>query len=344
MVLCTLPNRRVFALAALAALWSGPAPAGDAIPGVAEEIELRLASPVLPSWAPAGFRSDGQWNALQRFYKERAYAPAWIADAGLDPRATEFVEALARLADHGLDPRQYAPSPAVPAAGTEAGHAWPTALANRDLQISLSLLRVAQDVLEGRFSPRGASAYWPAAPAVEADGAELLRRAVEGEGPAALLSGLAPAHAQYAALLQALAEHRAIAAAGGWPPVPEMEPRRGRQDPRLPFLRARLAASGDLPAAAQTARPSAFDRALQQALKRFQARHGLTADGKLGGATLAALNVPVEERIEQIELNLERWRWLPRQLGERYVLVNVGAFELHAVENGRVAERMKIVA
>jgi len=87
-----------------------------------------------------------------------------------------------------------------------------------------------------------------------------------------------------------------------------------------------------------------FDAQTQEALKRFERRHGLTADGRMDKDVLAALNVPVEERIRQIELNLERWRWLPETFGDRYVLVNIPTFHLTAVDHGQVGLEMRVVA
>src|SRR5207245_5704839 len=87
----------------------------------------------------------------------------------------------------------------------------------------------------------------------------------------------------------------------------------------------------------------AYDSSLAEGVKRFEQRHGLVADGVLDAVTVAALNVPVEERLRQIELNLERWRWLPADLGRRYVMVNVPSFQLSAHEDGRPAVAMKVV-
>jgi murein L,D-transpeptidase YcbB/YkuD len=78
-------------------------------------------------------------------------------------------------------------------------------------------------------------------------------------------------------------------------------------------------------------------------VKRFQARHGLEPDGWVGPATLEALNVPVERRIEQIKANLERWRWLPLNFGERFILVNIASFTLDVIENGRSVLRMPVI-
>ena len=86
-----------------------------------------------------------------------------------------------------------------------------------------------------------------------------------------------------------------------------------------------------------------FDEALESAVRDFQERHGLEADGIVGRKTLAALNVPVSERIQQILLNMERWRWMPGELGERYLLVNMAGFELLAVENEETVMDMRVI-
>jgi L,D-transpeptidase YcbB len=86
-----------------------------------------------------------------------------------------------------------------------------------------------------------------------------------------------------------------------------------------------------------------FDTALEQGLQRFQERHGLNADGVVGTSTLTALNVPAEARVRQIELNMERWRWLPHELGDRYILVNVANFALDVIEHGQSVLAMRVI-
>jgi len=104
-----------------------------------------------------------------------------------------------------------------------------------------------------------------------------------------------------------------------------------------------LAVEGDLPSATASGPADIYDSSLAEGVKRFERRHGLVADGVLDAVTVAALNVPVEERIRQIELNLERWRWLPADLGRRYVMVNVPSFQLAGHGDGRPAVAMKVV-
>ncbi len=116
----------------------------------------------------------------------------------------------------------------------------------------------------------------------------------------------------------------------------------GGGDARVPALRARLAVEGDLALHAR-GEGEVYEAALEQAVRRFQRRHGLEADGSVGPGTLAALNVPVEHRVRQIERNLERWRWLPRRLGPRYIMINSAAFELELVDSGRRVMTMRAI-
>jgi murein L,D-transpeptidase YcbB/YkuD len=89
--------------------------------------------------------------------------------------------------------------------------------------------------------------------------------------------------------------------------------------------------------------PAVFDAELESAVKRFQARHGLEPDGLVGGDTLAALNVPVRDRIRQIRVNLERRRWLPDDLGERHIMVNIAGFEMSVVDAGEIVMRQRVI-
>ncbi|HET6224370.1 MAG TPA: L,D-transpeptidase family protein, partial [Dongiaceae bacterium] len=144
-------------------------------------------------------------------------------------------------------------------------------------------------------------------------------------------------------LRAALPGYRAIAVAGGWPSVPagpKLE--LGARDPRVEALRARLAASGDLPG--MTADPAPFDEPLKAAVQRFQARHGLKGDGVVGNDTVAALNVPAVVRLATMMANLHRLSDAPRDWGSTYLVVNTAAAGYRVVENGRtIMEQVAIV-
>jgi L,D-transpeptidase YcbB len=144
-------------------------------------------------------------------------------------------------------------------------------------------------------------------------------------------------------LRKILKRYQAIKQSGGWPAIPQ-GPRLelGIEDPRVPLLRKRLIISGDL-GAEWPRMDDSFDSALVEGVRQFQRRHGLEADGIVGRNTLAELNTTVQERINQIKLNLIRWHRLPERLGSRYILVNIPGFKLDVVENNRVVHSMRAI-
>jgi L,D-transpeptidase YcbB len=141
---------------------------------------------------------------------------------------------------------------------------------------------------------------------------------------------------------RAIDTYRGIVAQGGWPTVNLTERLKvGSSSPTVRDLRRRLIISGDLPRNAGDS--ETFDTFLDGAVKRFQERHGMPADGVIGDVTLAALNVSAQVRLGQLETNLVRLRSMSGFLGDRYVMVNIPAAEIEAVENGRVAQNHKAI-
>jgi murein L,D-transpeptidase YcbB/YkuD len=185
---------------------------------------------------------------------------------------------------------------------------------------------------------------------VELDPNWNLTRALVSEDPARTIQGaidapsmrefardVIPRNEFYLNLKSALAEYRVLAAAGGWPSVPAgptLAP--GMSDARVPALRARLDVTRDLDAVAIGAKDDVYDDATVEGVRRFQARHGLEQDGTIGPATLAALNVSVEARIEQMRVNLERARWVLGDLGDDFLVVNIAGFRLYVVRNDEI--------
>lgn len=271
--------------------------------------ELRgyLESQGSPEFA-ADDRGAELWRVLQAFYDKRGYQPAWVRDDGLTPGAEALLRAVAAARREGLSPERYDPR----------------ALAGPvDVAVTFAFLRYASDLAVGSVDPRGAASLWRVS-ARTVDAAALLEEAARRDAPVSVLESVRPAHPQYTALVDALARYRRIAASGGWPLVPATAARRGARNAQAAALRSRLRASGDT-------------------LPGFQQRHGLRATGVLDRETMDALNVPVEDRILQIELNLERWRWQGWDPSGRTILVNVPTFELHAYEGGREALTMRVI-
>ena len=156
-----------------------------------------------------------------------------------------------------------------------------------------------------------------------------------------------PTHEGYERLEQALQRYRGIAGRNEpepVPPGPALKP--GAEGDRVEALRARLAAAAEAEGAdplPETDRPELFDASLEEAVRTFQERHGLPADGIAGASTLAELNRTAEDQIRKIEVNLERWRRMPTDMGERHILVNIAAFRLDAIEGGRSVLDMRVI-
>lgn len=281
-------------------------------------------------------------RAIPDFYEARAFLPAWTEGRGAGARVDELVASVRASRGHGLDPSDYHVR-ALDSLRTLAFR--PTASLEERVDLELvasdAFLVLGSHLLMGRVNPETINPEW-LANRRSANLHEVLAEAMESGTVADLLDGLAPGQARYRALRATLANLRAVARAGGWPTV-EVGARLelGAQDPRVEALRRRLVAGGDLVGSSDD--PQLFDDAVVDAVRRFQARHGLEVDGVVGPATLGQLNVTAVERARQIEANLERWRWLPADLGERHIEVNIAGFDVRVVEGGRVVRRHRAV-
>jgi len=274
---------------------------------------------------------------LSRLYQADDYQPMWLDVANRPNQAAD--DALALLGDaatHGLNPADYqarelAAVAAVLKAGTPpVDHA---VLAEFELRLSLGMLRYLRDLHVGRVDPR-AMRFGVPSRTEEHDFAVVLRSALADGGLLQKAAEMAPALAQYRSLRAALARYRSLAAAPALPPLPAIERSIRPGDPfaAARALHRRLVAVGDLPASETMPddAPSTYSGMLVEGVKRFQHRHGLAVDGTLGKSTQAALLVPLGWRVRQIELALERLRWLPH-LGEQpFVAINIPMFRLWA--------------
>lgn len=296
-------------------------------------------------------RSDGGAHAAARaliagLYEARGFEPLW-ADAA---RAASLRRAVDASGTHGLDARDY--HAAALAVAPRPGDA--RALAQHELLQTDALVRLAYHLHFGKADPRALQPSWNFARTLGgADPATALARLAAAPDPADALERLAPSLPAYAGLRRVLAELRETERRGGWTPVPagpKLEA--GAADRRVAALRTRLAESGDLAAdsgglaalpSSDAAPEALFDAALVAAVRRFQARHGLDADGVVGRNTLAALNLPVAARIDQVRANLERLRWVARDLVGDHLLVDIAGFEAELWLDGREVWRSRVV-
>jgi murein L,D-transpeptidase YcbB/YkuD len=319
-------------------------------PSLTQRLQVILRARVPASGKPPELHAGGiAFRAtpdLPCFYDSRGFAPAWIGDAGPRRDADELLAALAEAAGDGLNPEDYHLTDLRRRLDQARSRASPADLAELDLGLTEAFLRLAADLAHGRVNPQ--QVYSDCALKVpEVDPPGLLERALAAGSVRQSLAGLAPAHPAYRALERALARYRTLAERGGWPAMPAGGTLRlGDRNERVAALRSRLEASGALAPPDPAAPPGErglFDAPLESAVRAFQERQGLDADGAVGPATLAALNVAAADRVRTIAINLDRWRWLPRDLGERYVMVNIAGFALAVVESGKPVLAMRVV-
>lgn len=331
-----------------------PPPASAASP---VQLILRARVPAAGTAAPR-LQLEGQGVQgspfLACFYRRRDFGPAWSDGNALRPAVEELLASLAAAEDDGLRAEDY--RLAALQRRTAAVRSRPDAgeLADLDLLLSNAFLIFAQHLRSGKVSP--AAIYPDCALGRDAtDLANVLQEALQEPLPAGRIRGtlasLSPSGRGYGQLREALHRYRRLALQADPEPVPPgPKLRTGDRGERVAALRARLAAAA-VADAAESAReilpapesPDLFSASLAEAVHRFQERHGLEPDGVVGASTLAELNQKAAGHIRQIEVNLERWRWLPHDLGKRYVLVNIAAFRLDAVEDGKTALRMRVI-
>ncbi len=265
---------------------------------------------------------------------------AHAARGGLTPEQVDtLVKALADATSHGFRKSEFMSPDLADAIKAEALQT-PAAQA----KLKTAILAYARAQRGQRLRPSDFLAEWSVRPASYDPGPEF-NAALTSDSLKPWLDGLPPRYQGYQALRKSLVTYRAISTAHGWGTVPEADTPLtvGMSDPRVTALRARLAAEDGGVEAAPT-QPDVYDPALQAAVQRFQARNGLKADGEVGGPTVAVLNLPVGPRILQLEANMERWRWLPRQLPETRIQVNIAAAVLAAYRDGEPVMAMKAVA
>lgn len=267
-----------------------------------------------------------------------AVGPVWTDGSGrATPQARAVAALLSRAAEKGLDPADYGGArwlgEVVRLAG---GRATRAEVAAFEAGLTASVRRYAAALRHGRTSPLALGIQLlPERNAL--DLGELVAELAAAPDPGAILAALEPTLPPYGRLLAAHARYRVLAEALGdatvvpAPRGPALAP--GDPYPSAGALADRLLALGDLPAAEVTpARAGIYTRGLADGVARFQARHGLLPDGRLGRATVAALDVPLSRRVRQIELTLERWRWLP-PFRARQIIVNIPQFRLFALES-----------
>jgi murein L,D-transpeptidase YcbB/YkuD len=292
-------------------------------------------------------RAYSQAQKLYFFYGARGFEPLWLTtgadgSATFSPNAEKIIAVFRNAELEGLRPSDYL-SPALDpaAAGTD-----PAKLAALETAFSAATLNYAQDSYGGRINPRDVSALLTIAPK-KLDAADTLTKLAASDDPAKFLLSLDPPHPEFKLLKTALAKFydkdaiktETITIPAG--PTLKL----GMKDDRVPTLRERLAVPApEIPEGASDAKvDTTYDKPLMEAVKAFQSGLGLTADGVMGPATVAALNGAGTVSKDDIIANMERWRWEPNDLGDFHVEVNIPQFTVWIMKDGEPVHSTRVV-
>lgn len=267
--------------------------------------------------------------ACNIFYRQREFTPAWLPHHADNPNLKTLITILKNAPAEGLQIADYHTS------ALEKQLSAPTlSPAELDLLLTDAALSYAQHLAVGKLNPRKLGFSWDVYQN-KFDWATELKNALAANNLKALYDKMMPKQAQYNYLKNALAKYKKVAQQGGWQILPALtlSPTIGTKDPQFAALRQRLALELNTVADSLAINEATFDSTLQSMVKNFQRRHALGDDGKPGTKTFEALNITADQRVKELKMALETWRWLPNDLGRRYILVNIPAFTLYMHEN-----------
>ncbi|MEO7502415.1 MAG: peptidoglycan-binding protein, partial [Gemmatimonadaceae bacterium] len=326
------------------------------------EAQIETALRARLAGAPPARSDVHKWAHVKRLYKMYGDNPLWLAEDGLHTaRAFALTNALLNTENDGMRMDAYPIGELATAIAAVKGQK-PTAqqLVDADVMLTSAFVAMGVDYLTGQVKPKSVSQNWHIDAHDENEDSALVR-SIRNPALDKALATMRPADDDYLSLMKELSRFRAIVAKGGWPSVPAgraLKPGDSDNPTRLAALRTRLAAEGFSGAPAAPSPPNSaagatrrtaatgsgiYDRSLAAAVATFQARHGIVVDSALGEETVKSLNLRATYRLQQIAANLERYRWLPRAFGSRYVAVNVPAFRLEAFDGGQKTLEMKVI-
>ncbi len=279
------------------------------------------------------------WPLLDKYYRARGYDPVWCQNKDQGYNIKLLLRFLQESYKEGLSPRDYAITPDV----NSCSQLGDGKMAEFDIALTNAFFKYSKDLYSGRLDPKQVDEEWHIKN-TEFDPISTLDTSLNENKLQETLEGLPPQHRQYRLLREKLAEYREVQKSRAWPFIPPgktLKP--GDTHPHVPLIRRRLSTEikGGLYPSGNNVQ--LYDRDLMIAVETFQKRHGLEMDGYIGPSTKQAMNMSVEWRIKQIETAMERWRWMPRTLGEQYILVNVPGFELNFIRNDRYVLHMRTI-
>jgi len=273
-------------------------------------------------------------NIIPEFYSRREFTPAWTDDDQIG----EFVNLIGKAYEEGLDPGDYLHAELSGLVDAYRQNPDDADLQGKlDILLTESLSRYGSHLVFGKVDLAQLDENWNWIQRPDGrDPVTLVQQAIEADSIAAFIENFLDRGPIYQRLREVLAEYRELKEAGGWPLVDAGSTlRSGMEDERISVIRKRLAVTADL-SQSEDNRSQVFDAALEQGVRNFQDRHNLGADGVIGAQTLAAMNITVDERVDQIRVNLERLRWVARDIEDELVITNIAAFKTFLVRDREI--------
>ena len=278
---------------------------------------------------------------LREFYRLNGYDLYWSTGTRLLGKADFMLNNLLLAATHGLEPDLYNVSKLLNLQqqvfenGSKANI---LQVIHLDVRLSIAYITYAWHLHNGAIGPKSIPGRWVASRKANSVAQVLAKNDISKA-----LKMLEPDQEGYRLLIKALEKYRQIDHDGGWLTLPSKTVLKlNDHQPEVRLLRERLLITGDLSPHEHT-KDSLFDPQLENAVKRFQHRHGLTVDGVVGKSTVTALNAPVTHRINQILINLERMRWMSENPGERFIRVNIPEYKLYAYDKDEAVIEMRVI-
>lgn len=283
---------------------------------------------------------------LSRFYESRNFMPAWIGTTGISPQAEDLIRAIREADREGLrrDNYHFAKISRLAELIRDSENLInaPDIYVEFDLLMTDAFFTYASHLSSGHVDSETIRVKWGS----NGQGPNLVRilqEALDSDSVRPVLKRLSPTRRGYSMLRYELMHYRFIARHGGWKPIPEGPMmRKGDWGRRVELLRNHLLLTEDLRIGSYED-IDVFDEDLESAVIKYQRRHGLKMDGVVGPETLAWLNIPVDELVKKIRLNMERWRWLSRDRGEIYIVVNIADFKLDVINNDESELSMRVI-
>lgn len=314
---------------------------------IKQAIRVQVDSILLPEQVIVDDECLSSPDAVWEYYMKNDYTPVWYGTHTLSPLADTMLAIIKTCYSDGLQPGYYHYR-IIDSCIKNRLPLWVEnknyeALANLDMLLTDAFITYSTDQYAGFIHNEEDNVDYEEHVG-QISPADSLQKAITQRQLRNILSHFTCIQQQYVKLKKSLALYRELKNKGGWDTIPiKTHLKKGDTGEVITLLQNRLFAEGYSKALPLNAQPLTYNAPLVEGVKKFQQRHGLDTDGVVGKTVVTAMNISVDSRIEQIALNMERWRWLPHTMPQPYIMVNIAGFHLNLVDSNKTVLGMKII-